>query len=126
MRSRTALSGAIIAAALLSACGSGSNRYSEADRDLRSDRELCTIEKDRIFELEDQLANARDLLAVLEERRYRLQASAEDLRANLDRLSNEDWRDVVPDIEGSADFVEDDLDALAHELEDTENALWER
>lgn len=111
---------------LLTACGSGSGRYAEHDYDYEPDEELCTDENDRISELEEQLEEARGQLAVLEDRKNQLQSAAEDLRANVDRLSFEDWRDVMPDIDASADYVEDEANQMESELSEAEGILSER
>ena len=130
MRNRTALEVATVIAAitLLAACGSGSGRYAEHDydSDYERDEEICTNENDRISELEEQLEEARGQLAVLEDRKNQLQSAAEDLRANVDRLSFENWRDVVPDIDDSADYVEDEASQMESELSEAESILSER
>ena len=54
-----------------------------------------------------------------------LQSANEDLRSNIDRLQSENWRDVVPDIEQSADEVEtaqnEANDAAAEPLPEPDN-----
>lgn len=113
-------------ALLASSCGSGSGRYADPDYAYEPEEELCTYENDRISELEEQLEEAREQLAVLEDRKNQLQSAAEDLQANVDRLAFENWRDVVPDIDASADYVEDEAMQMESELSEAESVLEER
>ncbi|MBJ7575449.1 hypothetical protein [Luteimonas sp. MC1828] len=117
---------AIAAIILLTACGSGSGGYDDPDYAYEPDEELCIVETDRISELEEQLEEARAQLAVLEDRKNQLQSAAEDLQADVERLSFENWRDVVPDIDASADYVEDEASQMESDLSEAESILGER
>lgn len=104
-----------ILAALLAACnGSGGNRFDGPDYPEPDDRP-CSDEDARIAELEEQLEKACSQLASLEGRRDQLQSAADDLRDNVDRLSTENWRDVVPDIDSSAEDLESESSQMSDE-----------
>lgn len=112
--------------AALSACkGSGGNRFDGSDYSEIDDNQ-CSDENARIAELEEQLDEARTQLASLEDRRDQLQAAASDLRGNVDRLSTENWRDVVPDIDSSAEDVESESLQMSDEIDEASETLDER
>ena len=112
---------------ILAACGSngGGGRYGEYDPTEREE-EICSLELIRITELEEQLEEARAQLASLEDRRDQLQSAAEDLRNNVDRLSSENWRDVVPDIDASSEGVESESSQMSDEIDAASSTLDER
>lgn len=110
-------------AILLSGCGSGSSRYPGASSADEPHEDLCSDENERISVLEDQLEEARRQLDALEERKNQLQSAADSLRRNVDRLGLENWRDVVPDIDASANEVKDEASQMASELSEAADVL---
>jgi len=119
--------GALFISAAIVACGSGSGRYEEPDDGAYAyDEESCVSENGRIAELESQLEEARSQLSALEDRKDQLQSAASELQDNVDRLASENWRDVIPDIDASADDVESESTQMEGELDEASTILEER
>lgn len=72
---------------LLSGCEVG------VEKGLREENERL---ENRVDELERQLAQAKE--------------ASDNLESNVSRLSDENWRDVVPDVESNAQDVSDALE----------------
>ncbi|WP_420106727.1 hypothetical protein [Herbaspirillum huttiense] len=128
MRSPAIVTCSIATLALLaSSCGSDFSRYTEPnDYAYEPEEALCADENDRISELEEQLERARSQLATLEDRKNQLQAAAEDLQSNVHRLAFENWKDVIPDIDASADYVEDEAMQMESEISEAQSVLEDR
>jgi peptidoglycan hydrolase CwlO-like protein len=109
------------------ACGSGGGgRFGENDHDYSQNDDECSEQVARIADLEEQIEQARSQLSSLENRRDQLQAAADELRGNVDRLSTESWRDVVPYIDSSSENVELESSQMSVEIDDTSETLGER
>ena len=122
---RMLITAALLIASLSSCGGSGGNRFDGPDYSDIDDSQ-CSEEDGRIAALEEQLEEARTQLASLEGRRDQLQAASDDLRDNVDRLSSENWRDVVPDIDSSSEDVESESSQMSGEIDDASETLDER
>lgn len=106
-------------------CDTGPNRFdsSSVDEDIEVDD--CAVD-DRMLELESQLEEARAQVTLLEGHNLHLQDAIENLQSNIERFSDQNWRDVVPDVAESAEVVATERAGLESAISDAGNILAER
>lgn len=76
----------------------------------------------RIRELEEQVETSRAAAEDVKSEAEEVQAASVQLRSEVDRLSTENWRDVVPDIgsaTGQVETTQSSLDDSVGELDET-------
>jgi uncharacterized coiled-coil DUF342 family protein len=94
---------------LLSACGPSKEQELQSRVD-----EL----EDQVETLQTQLQEAHRAADDVRDNAERLTQASDELEASVGRLSDENWREVVPDVEGASSDVDDAQEALKASVDD--------
>jgi peptidoglycan hydrolase CwlO-like protein len=105
-----------LACILLTACGQSEVQKLKAEND-----DLQA----QVDHLNEKLENVRSSASDLREKVDTAKATSADLEAEAGRFDDDNWRDVVPNVQDGSSQVSSELSDVDSQLEDLENAAAE-